>query len=138
MNHAEPQYGATLGNRRVLGDRLGPWWWVGGAIVCEIAATSALPSTNGFTSVLPTVAVLLGYALSLFALAQALIHLEVGVVYAVWSGVGTAVIALIGMVALGETATGVKVIGLTLIIVGVVLINLDEGPSEPTPSENPS
>lgn len=138
MTSPQPDMVHSPGTKRLIARRLGPWWWVALAIICEIAATSTLPATDGFTVVLPTIAVLFGYALSLFSLSQALVWLEVGIVYAIWSGVGTAVVALIGMIYFDEAATPTRVIALTLIIVGVVLINLDESQRDATLENNPT
>lgn len=138
MTSPQPEITHSSDTTRSIARRLGPWWWVVIAIICEIAATSTLPATDGFTDLLPTVAVLFGYALSLFSLSQALVQLEVGIVYAIWSGVGTAVVALIGMLHFDEVATPTKVVALALIIVGVVLINLDETQRDTTLENNPT
>jgi small multidrug resistance pump len=95
-----------------------------GAIGAEVAATSLLKSTDGFTRLWPTVAVLSGYAISFVALSQAVKGVQVGVAYAVWSALGTAAIVGIGALFLGEPITLVKTIGVSLIIAGVVTLNL--------------
>jgi small multidrug resistance pump len=95
-----------------------------GAIGAEVAATSLLKSTDGFTRLWPTVTVLGGYAISFVALSQAVKGVEVGVAYAVWSALGTAAIVAIGALFLGEPITLIKTIGVTLIIAGVVTLNL--------------
>ncbi|MBM2618871.1 multidrug efflux SMR transporter [Actinoplanes sp. LDG1-06] len=94
------------------------------AIACEVAATSMLKFTDGFTKLWPTVACLAGYAISFAALSVVVKDLPVGVVYAVWSALGTAAIVAIGAVFLGEPLTTVKVVGVSLIIAGVVTVNL--------------
>jgi small multidrug resistance pump len=65
-----------------------------------------------------------GYALSFWLLALILKDLDIGFVYAVWSGAGTALIAGVGMVAFGESATALKFVSIALIIVGVIGLNL--------------
>ncbi|NMO50846.1 multidrug efflux SMR transporter [Actinoplanes sp. TBRC 11911] len=95
-----------------------------GAISAEVVATSLLKSTDGFTRLWPTVAVLGGYAISFVALSQAVKGVQVGVAYAVWSALGTAAIVGIGAIFLGEPITLVKTIGVSLIIAGVVTLNL--------------
>jgi small multidrug resistance pump len=100
------------------------WVMLGIAITAEIIATSALKLSEGFTRLWPSVLVVLGYGLSFYMLAQVLKTLEVGIVYAVWSGVGLAVIALIGVIWFNETITLMKLAGLFAILVGVVLLNL--------------
>jgi small multidrug resistance pump len=100
------------------------WAYLAVAIACELVATSLLKSTQGFTRLAPTLVCLAGYAASFFVLSRALATLQVGVAYAVWSGVGTAAIALIGMAFLGEPLTLLKVVGVLLVIAGVVVLNL--------------
>ena len=94
------------------------------AITAEVAATSMLRATDGFSRLWPTLACLTGYAISFAALAVTVKDLPVGVVYAVWSALGTAAIVAIGAMFLGEPLTVPKVIGVSLIIAGVVTVNL--------------
>ena len=94
------------------------------AIAVEVLATSLLKTTHGFTRVVPTVVCLACYALSFGLVAQVVQRLPVGVVYAVWSGVGTAAVAGIGVVFLGESLGLVRVLGLVLVIAGVLALNL--------------
>jgi len=95
-----------------------------GAIAAELFATSLMKSTEGFTRLWPTVTVLAAYGTSFVMLSQAVKQIEVGVAYAIWSGVGTAAIVAIGAAFLGEPLTVVKVSGIALIIAGVVVLNL--------------
>lgn len=94
------------------------------AIAAEVVGTSLLKATDGFTRLWPTVACLAGYVISFLALSQAVKGMSVGVVYALWSALGTAAIVAIGAVFLGEPITLVKVLGIGLIIAGVVTLNL--------------
>ncbi len=94
------------------------------AIVTEVAATIALRSSDGFTRLLPSAVVVVGYGISFWLLALVLKHLSIGVTYAVWSAAGTALIATIGFVAFGEPATAAKLASLGLIIAGVIGLNL--------------
>lgn len=94
------------------------------AIAAEVAATSALPRAQGFRDPLWTFLVLGGYALSIWLLAMVVRDMSVSTAYAVWSGLGTALVALIGIVWLGESWDAVKVAALGMIVVGVVLLNL--------------
>jgi len=94
------------------------------AIASEIAATSLLPRTVGFTVLLPSLAVLAGYALSFVLLAQVVKTVPVAVAYAIWSAVGTAVVAAIGAAFLGQSLTGWQLAGLALVVAGVVLLQL--------------
>ncbi|MBL7260568.1 DMT family transporter [Paractinoplanes lichenicola] len=94
------------------------------AISAEVLATSMLKSTEGFSRLWPTIGCLAGYVVSFAALAVCVKDLPVGVVYAIWSALGTAAIVAIGAVFLGEPLTTVKVVGVSLIIAGVVTVNL--------------
>ncbi len=107
--------------RRLIGM---PYVLLAGAILSEVLATTTLKFTDGFTKLWPTLGTFLGYAVSFYLLAQTLKSLEIGTVYAIWSAVGTAVIAGIGIVFLGESATVTKMIGIALVIAGVVVLNL--------------
>jgi small multidrug resistance pump len=101
------------------------WLMLAGAILTEVIATSALKLSDGLSRVVPSIVVAVGYILSFVLLAQALkLHLQVSVAYAVWSGVGTAAIAVIGMLVLDEPLNPAKVVGIALVILGVVVLNL--------------
>lgn len=94
------------------------------AIATEVAATSALPRAEGFRDPFWSVAVIGGYAVSIWLLTLIVQHLPVSTTYAVWSGAGTAAIAVIGVLWLGESMDAVKAAALTMIVVGVVVLNL--------------
>jgi small multidrug resistance pump len=95
------------------------------AIAAEVVATSLLKSTVGFTKLWPTVGVLATYAAAFYLLTQSLIRgMQVGVAYALWSGVGTTLIVIIGMLFLQEPLTLTKAIGVALVVAGVVTLNL--------------
>jgi small multidrug resistance pump len=94
------------------------------AIALEVAATSALSRANGFRDPLWTAVVLGGYALSAWLLALVIRHMSVSAAYAIWSGLGTALVAVVGVVWLGEPVTAAKVAALAMIVVGVVVLNL--------------
>ena len=95
------------------------------AIVVEVAATASLPRTDSLTNVGWTVFVMAGYALSIWLLARVVETMSVSVAYAVWSGAGTALVALVGFFVLGEQMDLPKLVGLAAIAVGVVLVNLN-------------
>jgi len=97
------------------------------AIAVEVAATLCLRASDGFSRPLPSVFVVVGYLISFWLLARVLKEIDVGTTYAIWAGAGTAAIALIGMVALGEPVTALRVASLVLIVVGVVGLNLAGG-----------
>jgi small multidrug resistance pump len=94
------------------------------AIGIEVASTAALPRADGFRDPLWALLVLAGYASAISLLALVVQRIPVSVAYAVWSGLGTAAIAVVGVVWLGESWNPVKVTAITLIVVGVVVLNL--------------
>ncbi|MER0479160.1 multidrug efflux SMR transporter [Streptomyces sp. Edi2] len=96
-----------------------------GAILSEVLATTAMKYSNGFSKLWPSLATALGYLLAFALLAQTLKSMSVGTAYAIWAGVGTALIAAIGMVFLGESTNALKILGVLLVIAGVVVLNLD-------------
>lgn len=98
-----------------------------GAIAAEVAATTAMKYSDGFSKVWPTVLTALGYIVSFILLAQALKSVGIGTAYAIWSGVGTATVAVLGLVLFGEALTAAKLGGIVLIIAGVVVLNLGGG-----------
>jgi small multidrug resistance pump len=93
------------------------------AIASEVAATISLRHADGFSRPLPSVIVVLGYALSFWLLSLVLRDIPVGTTYAIWAGAGTAAIAVIGMAVLGEPATALKIGSIALIILGVIGLN---------------
>jgi small multidrug resistance pump len=97
---------------------------LGGAILAEVLGTTAMKYSDGFSRLLPSLGTAAGYLIAFALLAQTLRTMSVGTAYAIWAGVGTAVIAGIGMVFLGESASAVKLAGLGLVIAGVVVLNL--------------
>jgi small multidrug resistance pump len=100
------------------------WFFLAGAIALEVAGTTSMKLSEGFTKFVPSVLLCVFYAASFVALSFALKNIEVSVAYAVWSGVGTALVAAIGIFYFREAATTLKFISLLFIIVGVVGLNL--------------
>src|SRR5919201_6105386 len=100
------------------------WIYLSAAIATEVIGTLFLRFTDGFTRPLPSIVVVTTYVLSLWLTALALKTLEISLAYAVWAGVGTAAIAIIGMAALGETVNALKLASIALVISGVVRLNL--------------
>jgi small multidrug resistance pump len=94
------------------------------AIGIEVASTAALPRADGFRDPLWAAIVVAGYAASIWLLALVVQRIPVSVAYAIWSGLGTAAIAIVGVLFLGESVNAVKVAAITLIVVGVVVLNL--------------
>ncbi|WP_298432993.1 multidrug efflux SMR transporter [Ottowia sp.] len=103
---------------------MSPWLTLGAAIVAEVIGTSALKASEGFTRVLPTLVVAVGYGLAFWLLSLTLRSLPVGVAYAVWSGLGTVLIALVGWVLYGQRLDGWALLGMALIVAGVLVLNL--------------
>jgi len=98
--------------------------YLGAAIVAEVIATSLLKTSNGFTRLWPSVATVIGYAISFYCLAQTLGSVPTGVAYAIWSGVGIVLISLIAWLLFGQTLDAPALAGMGLIIAGVLVINL--------------
>ena len=98
--------------------------YLGAAIVAEVIATSLLKTSQGFTRLWPSVATVIGYAISFYCLAQTLGSVPTGVAYAIWSGVGIVLISLIAWWVFGQSLDAPALIGMGLIVAGVVVINL--------------
>ncbi|MFD7137652.1 DMT family transporter [Streptomyces sp. NPDC059894] len=94
-----------------------------GAIAAEVAATTAMKYSQGFTRLWPSLVTALGYVVSFSLLSQTLKTVGIGTAYAIWSGVGTAAIAVLGLLLFGEALTLTKVAGILLIVAGVVVLN---------------
>jgi len=97
------------------------------AIVLEVCGTTSMKLSQGFTRFLPSVLIFVFYGLSFTLLTMVLKRIEVSVAYAIWSGVGTALIATVGILYFKETLTWLKLVSLALVIIGVIGLNLGEG-----------
>jgi len=102
------------------------WILLLSAIGVEVASTASLSRTNGFRDPLWTGLVLLGYAISFWLLAMVIRNIPVSVAYAIWSGLGTAGIAVVGVLFLQERLDMPKLAGIAMIIIGVAVLNLHE------------
>jgi small multidrug resistance pump len=100
------------------------WVFLSIAIVSEAVATSALKASEGFTRLWPSVIVTVGYVSAFYFLSLTLKTIPIGVAYAIWSGVGVALIALIAWLFFGQALDTPALIGLALIIAGVVVLNV--------------
>ena len=96
------------------------------AIATELVATSALKASDGFSRLVPSVLTVAGYAISFYLLALTLKRMEVGVVYAIWSGAGTALMAVIGYWLFDEGLSPIKLASIAFIVIGVVGLNLGD------------
>ncbi len=103
------------------------WIYLMSAILLEICGTTCLKLSEGMTRWNWALGVVVFYSLSFTALSWALLKLEIGVAYAIWAGLGTALIAVIGIVWFRESVDWVKIASLAAIIAGVVGLNLRTG-----------
>ena len=101
---------------------MNPWLILSFAILLEVSGTLCLKLSQGMTRPLPVIGVAVFYLGTFFLMSLSLKNLEVGTAYAIWSGVGTALIATIGILCFGESFHWVKVLGLCFIIGGVILL----------------
>lgn len=102
---------------------MGPWVYLGLAIAAEVVATSALKASEGFSRFWPSALVVLGYGLSFYLLSLTLKSIPLGVVYAVWSGLGIALVALVAYLMYGQRLDLPALLGIALILSGVVIIH---------------
>jgi small multidrug resistance pump len=100
------------------------WLFLGIAIGAEIIATTSLKYSEGFSRLGPTIIVVIGYVIAFFFLGQALKTMDVGIAYAIWAGLGTAIVAVIGIALLDEPVSTMKVLGIAMVIGGVAALNL--------------
>ena len=103
---------------------MNPWLLLSLAILLELSGTTCLKLSHGFTRLFPSIGVVCFYVGSFALMAQSLKTLEVGIVYAIWAGVGTALIAVVGVLAFGESVTVLKILGLLMIIGGTILLRM--------------
>ena len=98
--------------------------YLGIAIIGEVVATSFLRASAGFTQLVPTIVVVLGYGFTFYFFSLALQTIPVGIGYAIWSGVGIVLISIIAYFAYGQSLDVPAMIGIGLILAGVLVINL--------------
>ena len=100
------------------------WIFLSIAIVSEVIATSSLKASEGFSRLWPSLVVLAGYGAAFYFLSLTLKTIPVGVVYAIWSGAGIAIIALVAWIFFGQSLDVPAVIGMLLIVAGVVVLKM--------------
>ena len=100
------------------------WSILAVAIVVEVIATSALKLSDGFTRLWPSLLLVVGYGTTIYLLSLTLKVIPVGIVYAIWSGVGIALIAITATLFLGQRLDAPAMVGMALIISGVIVIHL--------------
>ncbi len=94
------------------------------AIVGEVAATSALKAAEGFTRMVPSIVVIVGYGIAFYFLSLVLKTIPVGIAYAVWSGLGIVIITVIGAILFKQIPDLPAIVGMSFIIAGVAIIYL--------------
>ena len=100
------------------------WFFLISAILLEVAGTTAMKFSEGFSKTLPSILMVVLFIASLAMLTLALKKFEIGMAYAIWSGLGTALIAVLGVYLFDETASLMKFLSIALIIAGVVGLHL--------------
>lgn len=103
---------------------VGPYLALLAAILCEVIGTSLLQASQQFTRLWPTVGMALSYLLAFYLLSLALRGMTLGIAYAIWSGVGIVLVALVGLLAFNQRIDLPGVIGLSMIVGGVLVVNL--------------
>ncbi|MHC5937998.1 DMT family transporter [Nostoc sp.] len=102
------------------------WFYLIAAILFEVSGTTCMKLSQGFTKIVPSVLIFVFYGLCFSFLTLALKRLEVSVAYSVWAGLGTILIAIIGIIWFRESATFIKLMSIALIIIGVIGINASQ------------
>ena len=97
---------------------------LGGAIVLEVIGTTFLQKTEQFTKLSPTLAMAICYIGAFYLLSLVLKTIPVGIAYAIWSGLGIVLISAVGYIVFRQSLDLAAIIGLTLIIIGVVIVNV--------------
>ena len=100
------------------------WFVLIAAIATEVGGTTCLKLSEGFSRLVPSLGVVVLYTLSFVFLAWVLKTIDLGVAYAIWAGLGTALVAGVGFLAFGEAISAVRVVSIGLIILGVVGLQL--------------
>jgi small multidrug resistance pump len=113
-----------FGYRVKLEGYLMPYLFLAAAIVAEVIATSALKASDGFSNLIPSIIVVVGYGFAFWLLSLTLKSIPVGIAYATWSGAGIILITAVGWIVFGQKLDPIAIVGMVLIIAGVVLINL--------------
>ena len=100
------------------------WLFLAVAIISEVIATSALKSAEGFTRLAPSLIVIIGYASAFYFLSLTLRTIPLGIAYAIWSGVGVALVSIVGLFIYHQTLNTGAMIGIAIIILGVIVLSL--------------
>tara|TARA_B100000959_G_C14660237_1_gene492093 strand:- start:233 stop:601 length:369 start_codon:yes stop_codon:yes gene_type:complete len=100
------------------------WLYLSLAIAFEVAAATTMKMSDGLSRFWPSALMVVFYLLCFLAMIKSLEYLQIGVMYAIWAGVGTAAVAAIGVILFGDSMPFIKIMGIGLIIIGVALVNL--------------
>lgn len=100
------------------------WLYLAIAIMSEVVATSALKAAEGFTRLWPSLLVVVGYASAFYFLSLTLRTIPLGIAYAIWSGVGVALVSVVGWLIYHQSLSIGAFVGIALIVTGVVVLNL--------------
>lgn len=103
---------------------MNPWLAISIAIALEVVATSALKASQEFTKLWPSLCVVIGYGISFYFMTISLRLIPLGVMYAIWSGVGIVAISIIGWIVYKQALDLPAMIGVALIVLGVVVVHL--------------
>jgi len=103
------------------------WVWLAVGIILEVSGTMCMKLSESFTKLIPSMLIFVFYGCSMAAVTMALKRIEIGIAYAVWAGVGTAIVAAIGIIFFREPATVLKLIAILLIISGIIMLHLSQG-----------
>jgi small multidrug resistance pump len=113
-------------NKPLTKNMLISWIYLILAIVFEVSGTTCMKLSEGFTKIVPSVLIFVFYGLCFIFLTFTLKRIEVSVAYTVWAGLGTILVAIIGIVWFRESATFIKLLSIALIIIGVIGINASQ------------
>lgn len=99
------------------------WLYLFAAIIFEVSGTTCMKLSQGFTQILPAIFIFIFYGLSLTFSTLCLEKIEVSVAYSIWAGLGTTLLAIIGLIWFRESMTPIKLMSISLVVVGVIGLN---------------
>ena len=100
------------------------WFYLLIAIVTEVIATSALKESENFSKIIPSIVVIIGYSLAFFFMSLTLREMSLGITYAIWSGMGIFLIALVGYLRYGQALDTPALLGVCFIIIGIIILRI--------------
>ena len=98
------------------------WIYLIFAIIAEVVATTALKDSEGFTKILPSLIVVVGYSITFYFMSLVLREMSVGITYAIWSGMGILFLSLIGYLRYNQTLDSPAIIGMSFIVLGIIIL----------------